>query len=170
MSDLRFPIGKFDYTEPNRQDWLAQISTLPHEMRAAVRGLTDSQLDTPYREGGWTVRQVVHHVADSHINSYIRFRLAVTEDDPVIKPYEEQLWAELADAKHDPVEISLTLLDVLHQRWVRMLSSLSEDQWQRAFVHPVSGHTPLDKALGLYAWHGRHHVAHITSLRGRMGW
>lgn len=170
MSDLRYPIGKFHYTEPNRSDWLAQISTLPQEMRAAVRGLSDSQLDTPYRDGGWTVRQVVHHVADSHMNSYVRFRLAVTEDDPVIRPYEEQLWAELADAKYDPVEISLTLLDVLHQRWVRMLSSLSEEQWQRAFVHPASGRTPLDKALGLYAWHGRHHVAHITSLRGRMGW
>jgi len=168
--DPRYPIGTFTYSRPRRAEWLDDIEQLPSKMRAAVEGLNDAQLDTPYRDGGWTVRQVVHHTADSHVNSYARFRLALTEDEPVIKPYEEQLWAELADAKSDPAEISLALLEALHTRWVRMLRSLEESQWRRAFIHPVGGRTTLDFALGLYSWHGRHHTAHITELRRRMGW
>lgn len=169
-TDLRYPIGRFAYAGPHRAEWLDQIASLPAEMKAAVAGLTDAQLDTPYREGGWTVRQVVHHTADSHMNSYVRFRLALTEQEPTINTYEEQLWAELDDAKAEPVDTSLQLLEVLHRRWVRMLRTLDDAQWQKAFVHPANGRTELDKALGLYAWHGRHHVAHITSLRERMGW
>jgi hypothetical protein len=168
--DPRYPIGTFTYSRPRRAEWLDDIEQLPSKMRAAVEGLNDAQLDTPYRDGGWTARQVVHHTADSHVNSYARFRLALTEDEPVIKPYEEQLWAELADAKSDPAEISLALLEALHTRWVRMLRSLEESQWRRAFIHPVGGRTTLDFALGLYSWHGRHHTAHITELRRRMGW
>ncbi len=169
-TDLRYPIGRFAYAGPQRSEWLDQIASLPAEMKAAVAGLTDAQLDTPYREGGWTLRQVVHHTADSHMNSYVRFRLALTEREPTINTYEEQLWAEFDDAKAEPVETSLQLLEVLHRRWVRMLRTLDDAQWQKAFVHPANGRTELDKALGLYAWHGRHHVAHITSLRERMGW
>jgi hypothetical protein len=169
-TDLRYPIGRFAYAGQHRAEWLDQIASLPAEMKAAVAGLTDAQLDTPYREGGWTLRQVVHHTADSHMNSYVRFRLALTEQEPTINTYEEQLWAELDDAKAEPVDTSLQLLEVLHRRWVRMLRTLDDAQWQKAFIHPANGRTELDKALGLYAWHGRHHVAHITSLRERMGW
>lgn len=170
MTDTRYPIGLFTFQGPNRSVWQAQIAALPREMRAAIANLDDSQLDTPYRDGGWTVRQVVHHVADSHINCYTRFKLALTENEPTVKTYEEQHWAELADGKSDPVEVSLALLEPLHYRWVKLLSSFREEDWQRAFIHPVNGRTTLDKALGMYAWHGRHHVAHITTLRERMGW
>ncbi|MCX6598949.1 MAG: bacillithiol transferase BstA [Acidobacteria bacterium] len=169
-TDLRYPIGRFSYAGPNRAEWLEQLASLPTEMKAAVAGLTDAQLDTPYREGGWTLRQVVHHTADSHMNSYVRFRLALTEQEPTISTYEEQLWAEFDDAKAEPVETSLQLIELLHRRWVRMLRTLDDAAWQKAFIHPANGRTELNKALGLYAWHGRHHVAHITFLRERMGW
>jgi uncharacterized damage-inducible protein DinB len=135
-----------------------------------VKGLTDEQLDTPYRSGGWTVRQVVHHVPDSHLNSYVRFKLALTEDNPTIKPYEEGRWAELSDSNSTPVEVSLTLLESLHDRWVRLLRSLTPEQWKRTFRHPELGEMTLEKTLALYAWHGKHHVAHITELRKERSW
>ena len=138
-------------------------------MRAALAGLSDSQLDTPYRPGGWTVRQVAHHVPDSHMNSYVRFRLALTEDEPVIKPYEESRWAELPDARGMPVEPSLVLLESLHARWVPLLRSLSAAEWKRSFRHPELGPVRLENNAALYAWHGRHHVAHITALRQTNG-
>jgi uncharacterized damage-inducible protein DinB len=174
MSDPRYPIGKFQAPEsisPQQcEEYIRDIEAAPAALRAAVEGLDDSQLDTPYREGGWTVRQVVHHVADSHINSYVRFKLAATEEDPRITTYEEQFWAELADGKTMPVEVSLRLLELLHERWVVFLKSLTEEQLKRTFQHPVSGSTPLSKALGLYSWHGRHHIAHVTALRQQKGW
>jgi hypothetical protein len=172
--DLRYPVGEFRFPESVSAQELAvfidQIAETPARRRAAIAGLSDSQLDTPYRPGGWTVRQLAHHVPDSHINSYTRFRLALTEDDPVIKPYEEARWAELPDARSLPVEPSLVLLDSLHARWVPLLRSLSTDEWKRSFRHPALGPVRLDQNAALYAWHGRHHVAHITSLRERMGW
>jgi hypothetical protein len=173
MDDLRYPVGKFEFPESvNASDlagFLDQIAAAPARMRAAVMGLTDAQLDTPYRPGGWTVRQVVHHVPDSHMHSYTRFRLALTEDSPTIKPYDEARWAELADARL-PVEPSLTLLESLHARWVPLLRSLSAADWKRTFRHPELGLVSLENNAALYAWHGRHHVAHITSLRKRMNW
>ena len=173
MTDLRFPIGKFHppaaYTPELRNQHIQEISQTPHLLRQAVSGLTDLQLDTPYRDGGWTVRQVVHHVPDSHMNSYIRFKLALTEDNPVIKPYAEDLWAELADSKL-PVEGSLRTLELLHERWVALLQSMDEAAWKRTFKHPAMGDVALPMAVALYAWHGSHHVAHVTSLRERMGW
>jgi len=135
-----------------------------------VAGLTDAQLDTPYRPGGWTVRQVVHHLADSHIHSYIRFKLAVTEDQPTIKPYDEARWAELKEARTAPVEVSLDLIDALHRRWVMLLENMTDADFKRAFHHPENGIMPLEPTVEMYAWHGRHHVAHIQALRGRMGW
>jgi hypothetical protein len=174
MEDLRFPIGEFRFPDSiSAQDltrFIQDIEAAPANMRAAVAGLNDSQLDTPYRPGGWTVRQLVHHVPDSHINSYVRYRLALTEDEPVIKPYQEQLWAELADARALPVEPSLVLLESLHARWVPLLRSLSPSEWKRNFRHPDLGLVSLEKNAALYAWHGRHHVAHITALRQRSGW
>lgn len=139
-------------------------------MRAAVQGLSPQQLDTRYRPQGWTVRQVVHHVPDSHMNAYIRFKLALTEDAPTIKTYHEDLWAELADSRSTPVETSLTLLETLHERWVALLRSLKDEDWKRSFRHPELGPMPLDANLALYAWHGAHHTAHITTLRQRNGW
>jgi uncharacterized damage-inducible protein DinB len=148
---------------------IESIAATPARMRAAVKGLNDTQLDTPYREGGWTVRQVVHHVPDSHLNAYVRMKLALTEDNPVIKPYEESEWAKLADARA-PIDMSLRLLDVLHERWLLLIRSLSEADFRKTFRHPAMGEMSLDTQLELYEWHGRHHVAHITSLRERMGW
>jgi DinB superfamily len=172
--DLRYPIGPFQYdgslTHEQRQHLIDQIEAAPGELRAAVEGLSPAQLDTPYRPGGWTVRQVVHHLPDSHLNSYMRFRLALTEDEPTIKPYFEDRWAELDDARHAPVDISLALLDALHRRWILLLRSLGERDFARTFSHPELGVVSLEKNVSLYAWHGRHHVAHITSLRERMGW
>lgn len=168
--DPRYPIGKFAFTAPEAGQWLQQLEVLPAELGEATAALSDRQLDTPYRDGGWTVRQLVHHVADSHANSYIRFRLALTEDAPVIKPYAEDRWAELEDAKSGPIGVSLNLLDAIHYRWVRLLRSLDDEQWQRVFVHPDNGRTSLLHALGLYAWHGKHHLAHVTNLSRRMGW
>jgi uncharacterized damage-inducible protein DinB len=174
MTDPRYPVGKFHYegprTDAQRQAFLSEIAQAPANLRTAVKGLSDAQLNTPYRDGGWTVRQVVHHVPDSHLNSYIRFKLALTEDEPTIKGYAEDRWAELADTKETPVEVSLTLLDSLHDRWVRLLRSLTPEDWKRTFRHPELGSMTLEKNLALYAWHGRHHVSHITSLRDRQGW
>ena len=174
MSDPRYPIGKFSYTGPltaeQKRRFLDEIEQTPTKLRAALQGLSDPQLDTPYRDGGWTVRQVAHHVVDSHMNSYIRFKLALTEHDPTIKPYLEDRWAELPEAKRAPVEVSLALLDSLHRRWMLMLRNLTEADWQRTFRHPEMGPMTLEKTLALYAWHGRHHVAHVTSLRDKMGW
>jgi uncharacterized damage-inducible protein DinB len=174
MTDLRYPIGKFSFEGSNSEDervrLIDQIASAPARLREAIDGLSPEQLDTPYRPEGWTVRQLVHHVPDSHLNSYARFKLALTEDEPTIKDYREDRWAELADARSGPVETSLALLDSLHKRWVTMLRSMSPDQFERSFRHPELGLVSLDRNLSLYAWHGRHHVAHITSLRERMGW
>lgn len=174
MDDLRYPVGKFKYdgppSEEQKKAFLDEIATTPANLRAAVKDLSEAQFDTPYRPGGWTVRQVVHHVPDSHMNSYVRFKLALTEDDPAIKPYAEDRWAELADSKATPIEVSLMLLDSLHDRWVRLLRSLSAEEWKKTFRHPVLGSMTLEKTLALYAWHGKHHVAHITELRKRMSW
>ncbi len=173
MSDPRYPIGKFTYNGPpsteQKRQFLEDIEQTPAQLRAAVRGLSDAQIDTPYREGGWTVRQVVHHIPDSHMNSYIRFKLALTEEEPTIKPYMQNLWAELPDSRL-PIEDSLVMLEMLHRRWMVLLRSLSDADWKRAFRHPELGPMTLEKNLALYSWHGRHHVAHITTLRERMGW
>jgi uncharacterized damage-inducible protein DinB len=166
-TDPRYPIGRFQRpasaTAADREAWIATLAEAPARFRAAVRNLTDSQLDTPYRPGGWTVRQVVHHVADSHLNSYVRFRLALTEPDPIVKPYDEAQWAELADARTLPVEVSLQLLESLHSRWVALLRSLSPADFERTFQHPKMGQLTLNTNLALYAWHSRHHEAHIAS-------
>ena len=174
MTDLRYPVGKFSYDGPpgeeQRRAMIGEIAEAPSHLRRAIKGLSNEQLDTPYRPGGWTVRQVVHHVPDSHMNSYVRFKLALTEDEPIIKPYAEDRWAELADTKATPTEVSLVLLESLHDRWVRLLRSLGAEEWTRTFRHPEMGAMTLEKTLALYAWHGRHHVTHITSLREREGW
>ena len=174
MTDPRFPVGKFHYDGPpnaeQKQSFLAEITQTPANLRAAVKGLSETQLDTPYRDGGWSVRQVVHHLPDSHMNAYIRFKLALTEQEPTIKPYAEDRWAALADTKSTPIEVSLTLLDSLHDRWTRLLRSLTAEEWKRTFRHPEMGPMTLEKTLALYAWHGRHHVAHVTELRKRMSW
>jgi uncharacterized damage-inducible protein DinB len=172
--DLRYPVGKFEapasYDDTLRAGFLKQIEEAPARMREAVAGLSEAQLETPYRPGGWTVRQVVHHVPDSHLNAYTRFRLALTEDEPTIRPYMEDRWAELPDSKGAPVEISLALLERLHERWMLTLRALSPEQLQRTFRHPDLGLMTLDRTLAMYAWHGRHHVGHITQLRQRSGW
>jgi hypothetical protein len=172
--DLRYPIGKFEApaapTPETIAAWIEDIAAAPALLREAVRGLNDAQLDTPYRPGGWTVRQVIHHVPDSHINSYVRFHLAVTEPEPTIKPYDETKWAELTDARSAPVELSLRLLESLHARWVAFLRNLTPADLSRTFNHPESGSLRVDVTIGGYAWHGRHHTAHITRLRERMGW
>lgn len=173
--DLRYPLGRFEFdgdTTPHaREQRIADIAAAPAQLRSAVDGLSPAQLDTPYRPGGWTVRQVVHHVPDSHLNAYTRIKLALTEDEPTIKPYEEARWAELKDGRDGPIEPSLILLDALHQRWVLLLRSLGPEHYRRRFRHPEHGRLiDLDEIMAMYAWHGRHHVAHITSLRHRMGW
>lgn len=173
--DPRYPIGKFtppkDVTPALRKQAVDTIAEAPAQLRAAVQGLTDAQLDTPYREGGWTVRQVAHHVPDSHLNAYTRLRLALTEQEPTIKPYEESRWAELPDAKSAPIDVSLALLDSLHERWVRLWRSLKEEDFARTFRHPQHpGLLTIDWLLLQYAWHGRHHTAHITELRKRKSW
>lgn len=174
MTDLRYPIGKFHYegspSPDQKKKFLDEIAQTPANLRAAVKGLSDQQLDTPYRPDGWTMRQVAHHVPDSHMNAYVRFKLALTEDDPTIKPYAEDKWAQLADTQTTPLEVSLTLLENLHTRWMILLRSLKEEDWKRTFRHPEMGLVTLEKSLALYAWHGRHHVAHITNLRERNSW
>ena len=174
MNDPRYPVGKWDrkevLTPAERRAMIEDISVVPIRMREAVTGLTPAQLDTPYREGGWTLRQVLHHVPDSHLNAYIRFKLGLTEDTPTIKPYDENKWAALADTHDTPVKTSLALLDALHDRWVRLLRSMKPDDFQRSLNHPENGPMTHDSVLSLYAWHGRHHTAHITSTRERKGW
>lgn len=174
MTDFQYPIGKFQppakVADGNRQASIQQIEETPSALWSAVTGLSEEQLDTPYRDGGWTVRQVVHHVADSHMNAFVRFKLAMTEEQPTVKTYEQQLWAELPDAKTVPVVVSLNLVDSLHKRFVALLRSMSPADFARTMKHPELGIVPLDQYLALYAWHGRHHVAHITSLRKRKGW
>jgi DinB family protein len=175
MEDLRYPIGEFQYAgEPDqrqRELWIEEIAATPVHLRAAVAGLSPHQLDTPYRDKGWTVRQVVHHLPDSHLNAYTRIKLALTEEVPVIKPYEEARWAELPDGRAAPIEPSLNLLESLHQRWVLLLRQLTPADFRRRFLHPEHGRPfELQETLALYAWHGRHHVAHIASLRRRKGW
>jgi hypothetical protein len=172
--DLQYPIGKFQWggaiTDAQREQLIAQIEQAPAHLRQAVAGLTEKQLDTPYRPEGWTVRQVVHHLSDAHMNAYVRFRLALTEDEPTIKPYAQERWASLEDARTAPMELSLSLLESLHRRWVLLLRSLRAADFARTFRHPEIGLVTLDKHLDMAAWHGRHHIAHITSLRDRMGW
>jgi uncharacterized damage-inducible protein DinB len=174
MEDLRYPIGRFappaELNHTNRGELITQIDETPSRVREAVRRLSAEQLQTPYREGGWTLAQVVHHLPDSHMNAYIRFRLALTEAEPTIKPYDEAKWANLTDASSSDIEASLVLLDGLHARWVSLLRRITPDQWALTYVHPERGLMTLDRTLALYAWHCRHHLAHITGLRERMGW
>jgi uncharacterized damage-inducible protein DinB len=172
--DLRYPIGRFkiegDITDEMLYSFIQDINEAPVNLRKAVEGLTEDQLNTPYRPGGWTIRQVVHHLPDSHLNSYIRFKLALTEDNPLVKPYEEAKWAELADTITTPIRVSLDLFENLHMRWVNLLKSLARLDLNKTFRHPESGIVSLERAIAVYAWHGKHHIAHITSLRKRMGW
>ena len=174
MSDLRYPVGKFSYdpavTPTSRQVCITQIANAPAALREAVARLNDAQIETAYRPGGWTVRQVVHHVSESHMNAYIRFKLALTEDNPTIKPYNETAWAEVADTARTPVDTSLRMIDALHERWVILLQSMEGSDFTRPLQHPERGPMTLDMMLQLYSWHGRHHVAHITELRAREGW
>lgn len=175
MSDPRYPIGKFHAPESfdaaSRQSALAAIAALPGELRDAVVGLDDAQLDTPYRDGGWTVRQVVHHVVDSHLNAYVRHKLAMTEDEPTIRPYDESTWAELGEARTADPKLSLNLLAALHARWVAFLDTLAPADFERGFHHPeAKRRMSIDWSLAMYAWHGRHHMAHVTALRAARGW
>jgi len=172
--DLRYPIGKYiaqPYSTKQKEEWLNDIKFLPQSLENAIVNLDESQLLTPYREGGWTVQQVVHHVADSHINAYCRFKLGLTEDNPAIRPYEEKLWAELNDVANIPVNISITLLYALHTRWYSAIADLTVKDWERTVFHPeAKKEITLWYLLGNYAWHGKHHAAHITALRERNKW
>jgi hypothetical protein len=175
MTDARYPVGKFHrptapQTSEERRILIDQIAAVPARMREAVAGLGGAQLDTPYRDGGWTARQVVHHVPDSHLNAYTRVKMALTEDEPTIKPYDEAAWAKLIDSSETPIEVSLTLLETVHDRWVRVLRAMTAADFARTLIHPDHGVMTLDWLIAMYAWHGRHHVAHITSLRERNGW
>ena len=174
QKDPRYPIGKFDQsitvTIKMRNDFIKTIEALPQQLRMEVENLSQKQLDTPYRDGGWTIRQVVHHLPDSHINCYVRFKLALTEDNPQIKTYEEHLWAELPDTFKTPINVSLNLLESLHKRWAILLRSLTDKQFEKTFQHPEWGNITLSKTLALYAWHSKHHLAHITELKKKMGW
>lgn len=173
-TDPRYPIGKYEskpYSEQQKQAWLLDLQFLPEALERAITNLDEAQLNTPYRDGGWTVKQLVHHVADSHMNAYIRFKLGLTEDKPTIKPYEEQDWALLADNDLVPINVSLTLLHALHLRWVATIKDLTEEQWNRLVVHPAANREmSIWFLLGLYAWHGNHHVAHVTALRENKQW
>jgi len=173
-SDPRYPIGKFDkdinVTKGMRSDFINIIETLPSQLRKEVENLSKQQLDIPYRDSGWTIRQVIHHIPDSHINSYIRFKLALTEDNPPIKTYEEHLWAELPDTFKTPIDVSLNLLESLHTRWTILLRSLTDKQFEKTFQHPEWKNITLSKTLALYAWHSNHHLAHISELKKKMGW
>ena len=165
LDALRYPIGRFIVPEKisaeETQKHIEEIAGAPAALRAAVKGLSEARLDQPYRPGGWTIRQVVHHVPDSHLNAYIRMKLALTEDEPVVTPYMEDRWAELPDSRTVAVETSLRLFESVQERWVAIMRSMTEAQWQRAYTHPVLGRYPLDRQAALYAWHGKHHVAHI---------
>ncbi len=174
LNKLRYPIGKFsppkEITTSAIKNFIKTIEETPEKLRAAVQDLNEEQLDTPYRPGGWTIRQVIHHLPDSHMNSYVRFKLALTENTPAIKTYDEAKWAELDDSKDTPIEVSLNLLESLHKRWVVLLRSMSEKDFHKTVNHPEWGEIKLDRMLALYAWHCRHHLAHITTLRQRKGW
>lgn len=173
LDNLRYPVGRFvpvENTANTRAEDIRTIGLLPQRLCAAIAGLGDTQLDTPYRDGGWTVRQVVHHLADSHANSVIRFKLALTEEWPIIKPYDEKAWAELPDSKSLPIDCSLSFISAMHERWVALLESMTEADFERGYAHPERGRQDLATALGIYAWHCRHHTAHITALRTRNGW
>ena len=172
--DPRYPVGKFapkpHLTTDERTTLIGQIADAPNQLVQAIAGLSEEQLNTPYRDGGWTVRQVVHHVADSHMNAFTRFRLAVTENNPTVKPYDEKRWSELVDSRTAPIAASIPIVEGLHARWVMMLKSFSAADFERPLQHPENGPMDVDRLLQLYAWHGRHHVAHVTELRRRMGW
>ena len=172
--DVRYPIGRGDLegeiTPERRREWINDIEEAPVLLRTAVEGLTEEQLDTPYREGGWTLRQIVHHLCDANINSYVRFKLAATEEEPTVKVWDQTRWAELAEARTSPVEVSFSLLDQLHLRWVTFLRSLTDAEYARTFHHPEAGVVTLVKNLHSYSWHCRHHTAQITGLRQRMRW
>lgn len=174
MQDLRYPIGRCPrkpvLTPDERREAIDAIAETPERLTEAIAGLSLGQFDTPYRPGGWTVRQLVHHLPDSHMNSYVRFKLALTEDEPTIKAYDEALWAKLNDSQETPVEVSLSLLEMLHKRWVILLQGMRPEDFSRRIKHPERGTMTLDDVLTTYSWHGKHHVAHITSLRHRMGW
>ncbi len=174
MDELSYPVGQFQrptsLTPEQRRRAIDDIAATPKNLRAATQDLDEAQLDTTYRPGGWTVRQVVHHVPDSHMNAFIRFKLALTEDTPTIKPYDQGAWATLEDARSTPVETSLMLLDTLHDRWVRVLNAMSPSDYERTLNHPENGMMNLDQLLAMYQWHGKHHVAHVTRLRERNGW
>ena len=174
INALRYPIGKFsfnnDMTPEKRNNCIIEIESIPAELREAVNGLTDEQLDTPYRPEGWTVRQVTHHIPDSHLNAYVRMKLALTQTEPTICVYDEKDWAKFYDVFNTPIEVSLYLLESLHKRWIVLLKSLTEEDCRRKFIHPESGLKTVDWLIALYAWHGKHHTAHITSLRDRMKW
>jgi uncharacterized damage-inducible protein DinB len=177
-ADLRYPIGEFEWIPPENEEQITRqrvhytdvLAKLPSNMRAAVEGLSAEQLDTPYRPGGWTVRQVVHHVPESHMNAYVRFKLALTENNPAIKTYDEKEWAKLPDVQVTPIEVSLQLLQALHTRWVDTVQQMRPSDFSRTLFHPERGPLTLDQLLAMYAWHSAHHTAHITSLRERMGW
>jgi uncharacterized damage-inducible protein DinB len=173
-ADPRYPIGKLvlpTSAQPaEREERIGQIEATPAALRAAVAGLSEEQLETPYRPGGWSVRQLVHHLPDSHMNAYVRFRLALTEEQPTIKTYREERWADLPDASSAPIDLSLDLLEKLHARWVLLLRALEPDDFERTLTHPDNGAMTLDALLAMYAWHGRHHVAHVTALGEREGW
>lgn len=173
MENQKYPVGRFqrdaEVLHATRAALIDSIAATPQRLREAVMGLNDQQLDTPYREGGWTVRQVVHHLPDSHLNAYVRFRLALTEEKPTIRPYDEAAWAKLPDAAA-PIDVSLDLLEILHRRWLILLRTLSEADYTRMLVHPENGDMTVGMLLRMYEWHGRHHIAHITQLRERMGW
>ncbi|MGL4610329.1 MAG: YfiT family bacillithiol transferase [Trueperaceae bacterium] len=174
MSDLHYPIGEFQrqpgYNSEEKRKNIELFREVPSSLRAAVAGLSAQQLDTPYRDGGWTLRQVTHHLPDSHLNAYTRIKLALTEDNPVIKPYDEAAWALLADTKQTPLEISIALLEAIHTRLIAIFEALNENQWKRDYLHPVNGVTSIETTLASYVWHGQHHIAHITNLRQRRGW
>jgi uncharacterized damage-inducible protein DinB len=174
MEDLRYPIGKYDFqgeiTRAIADQWIEEIASLPKRLWETASGLSEKQLDTPYRPGGWSVRQLIHHIGDSHLNSYVRFKWALTEDNPTIKAYDQEAWAKLPDSQKTTVEDSLAFIDILHKRWLLLLRSLSEKDLKKEYFHPESGSTTLGKTVGLYAWHGNHHLSHITSLRKRMNW
>ena len=174
IEELRYPTGKYQpqpFSEKQKEKWLNDLKFLPQELELAIQNLDEAQLQTPYREDGWTVQQLVHHIADSHINAYVRFKLGLTENNPPIKPYEEKEWAKLDDVNTVPINVSITLLHALHRRWVATIKNLSDEQWERTVFHPEQKkEMTLWYLLGMYAWHGKHHVKHITALRERNGW
>ncbi|UII26055.1 putative metal-dependent hydrolase [Fulvivirga maritima] len=175
QASLQYPIGKFNESAPKQgaeiSGWIQQIEMLPEKLKQAVEGLNDAQLDTPYRPGGWTLRQVVHHIGDSHLNSYIRFKWTLTEDEPIIKAYNEKAWAELFDSEEGPIELTLNFIEALHKKWVYLLRGLKEDELNKFFVHPDNNNkVTLKLAIGMYAWHGNHHLAHISNLTTSKGW